>query len=267
MCIAHAPQRPHPTQDLLALYGLQQLVASVARTDPVTGEKNKMRKSYEGKVKMLGIAGRNKAVRHEPGVSGGLLELLSWPEEEWFNQKVAGKELAQGLPSGTLAKMTEAFHLEPGLVPRNDEWENLLGHEKLKPVVEPKAKGPPPPAARGPKPSHLSKGTGMTSNNNTNNNTASGADVVRPKRTGKKRRYDEHSFEGYGEGFVDDEADPGHPDGGYSSADGSRKSNVSKKRRRKVKTCFRMKKPPSFFGGPHDFQFADGCCFIRITMS
>ncbi|KAL9033478.1 MAG: hypothetical protein Q9214_007498, partial [Letrouitia sp. 1 TL-2023] len=52
----------------MSLFNLQSLASSVARTDPVTGEKiNKMRKSYEGKVKALGLAGRNRAVKHQSG--------------------------------------------------------------------------------------------------------------------------------------------------------------------------------------------------------
>lgn len=36
-------------------------------------------------------------------VKGGLLEMLDWPEEEWINQKVLGKELPQpGIGGKTL---------------------------------------------------------------------------------------------------------------------------------------------------------------------
>ncbi|MCJ1475647.1 hypothetical protein MMC13_004310 [Lambiella insularis] len=224
----YAPQQPRPSQDLITLYGLSHLAASVARNDPITGEKvNKMRKSYEGQVKTFGLAGRNKAVKHETGAPGGLVELMNWPEEEWQNQKVFGKELERGLSSATLAKLEKSMKFEPGLVPRNDEWEHVLGLEKLKapmPLVETKVKAATQAAPK------LHKVNGRV-NGMTVGIPAPG-DVARPKRTGRKRRYDEHSFEGYGEGYVDDDAD-GMDAGGYSSGEGSRKSNVSKKKRKK----------------------------------
>ena len=63
-------------QNLISLFGVQPLAATVARTDPVTGEKNnKMRKSYGGQLKMLGLAGRNRSVEHEEGKLMGLREM------------------------------------------------------------------------------------------------------------------------------------------------------------------------------------------------
>lgn len=187
-----------------------------------------MRKSYEGQVKGFGLAGRNKAVKHEPGMSGGLVELIEWPEEEWQNQKVFGKELEKGLSGAMFAKLEKAMKMEPGPVPRNDEWEHVLGLEKLKapiPAVETKGKTAPQPGPRFQKVNGLVNGMTV--------GIVAAGDVARPKRTGRKRRYDEHSFEGYGEGYVDDDADAMNA-GGYSSGEGSRNSNVSKKKRKQV---------------------------------
>lgn len=63
---------------------------------------------------------------------------------------------------------------------------------------------------------------------------AANAEPPRPKRAGKKRRYDEHSFEGYGEGFVDDDVDgaAGVGGGGYSTSDGGEKRGGKKKRKK-----------------------------------
>ena len=224
--IVYAQQQPHPSQDLIHLFGLSPLAATVARTDPITGEKlNKLRKSYEGQVKTFGLAGRNKAVKTESGVTGSLVNLMAWPEDEWQNQVVAGKGLEKGLSAATLAKLDKAVRLEPGPVPKNDEWENILGLEKLKaplPIVEMKGKPAPHTASKLPKVNGHVNGmiVGIPA-----------GEVERPKRTGRKRRYDERSFEGYGEGFVDDD---GMDVGGYSSGEGSRKSSVSKKKRKKV---------------------------------
>lgn len=221
--------QPYLTQDLLALCGLQPLAASVARIDPATGEKiNKMRKSYEGKVKALGLAGRNRAVKHEAGKSPGLLELARWPEEEWYNQKVLGKDVQKGLPSATLAKLEKAMQMQPGPLPNNAEWEDLLGYEKAKPitaVVDQKAK----------KQTHAEvpalKANGLSNGASVNAAKSTASELIRPKRTGKKRRYDEHSFEGYGEGYVDDDGDV-LLGGGYTSEEGSRISSTSKKRKK-----------------------------------
>jgi hypothetical protein len=190
-----------------------------------------MRRSYEGQVKGFQLAGRNKSIKVDDGAPGSLMDLVQWPDEEWEIQKVAGKELAKGLSSATLAKVEKAMKLVPGPVPKNDEWENILGLEKLKgtiPTVETKVRPGLPATSR------MAKTNGHF-NGMTVQTQATAGDVARPKRTGRKRRYDEHSFEGYGEGFVDDEGDIIDA-GGYSSGDGSRKSNVSKKKRKKART-------------------------------
>ena len=201
----------------------------------MTGEKiNKMRKSYEGKVKTFGLAGRNRAVKYEAGKPGGLMELAMWPEEEWQNQKAIGKEVQKGLPSAIMAKLERAMKMEPGPVPNNNDWEDLLGHEKAKPFS---------PTEQNTKKSQPEKSSakikGQTNGSPMTVGTPSAAEVARPKRSGRKRRYDEHSFEGYGEGYVDDDGEV-TGGGGYSSGQGSRRSSVSKKKRKKVVSLLSM---------------------------
>ena len=212
------PQKPPLTSNLIALYGLQPLAASVARFNPATGEKiNKMRKSYEGQLKTLGLSGRNRAVKHEPAKGMSLRELSLWPEEEWRNQKVSGKDVQKGLPAAILAKLDKAMQMQPGPVPNNSEWEDQLGHEKVKPVDIKTLKA--------------AQNTTTTSKVNGQVKGATpAAEPIRPKRTGRKRRYDDLSFEGYGEGYVDDDVDLG----GYSSGDTqfSRRSSTNKKRKK-----------------------------------
>ena len=174
-------------------------------------------------MKTFGLAGRNKAIKHEEDTPGGLVEMSAWPDEEWYVQKVSGKELSKGLSSGTLSKLEKALKLEPGPVPKNDEWENILGHESRKgPVLEGKAKQPVPSTVKAPK-----------ANGQTNGVTTVPAEkgVARPQRARKRTRYDDASFEGYGEGFVDDDRDD---EDGYTSNDGSKRSSGSRKKRRKV---------------------------------
>ena len=182
-----------------------------------------MRKSYEGQLKTLGLAGRNRSVKHEEGKSMGLREMTLWPEEEWQNQKVGGKDVRKGLPSGILAKLDKAMQMQPGPLPNNHEWENLLGNDIPKSVEPSKvSKAPSKP---------LVKAIGQVNGSTVN------VESVRPQRTNKKRSYGDASFEGYtgyAEGIEDEDADTG---GGYSSGDTqfSRKSGRATKKRKKVR--------------------------------
>ena len=226
------PLRTNPalTQNILSLYGLDPLVATVARTDPATGEKiNKMRKSYEGQLKSLGLAGRNKAVKHDDTKGMGLSEMAAWPEEEWQNQKVMGKDVTKGVSETMMGKLGKAMQLQPGKVPDNDYWEDLLGIDKVKPndlnvkgvksTTGTKASGPQLNGARAP--------TATTASAN----ASQPAEPIRARRTTKKRRYDDGSFEGYGEGYADDDMDPG-----YSSGESrSTKNSAGHRKRRKTK--------------------------------
>ena len=247
--LPHATAHPHPTHDLLDRFRLAPLVATVARTDPLTGAKiNKLRKSYEGQLKTFGLAGRNKAVRHDDARHGGaaLLGTAAWPAEEWLVQKVGARPVAGGLGEGSRAKLERAFRLEPGAVPAGDEWEAVLGHEK------PARAGPVPATAaesgKAKNPHNLSLADARARATDRANGTPTTAgtdapDGARPSRAGKRRRYHDDSFEGYGEGFVDDDragagagGGGGGAGGGDSSDDaGSRRGSESRRKRRKVR--------------------------------
>ncbi|KAL8953072.1 MAG: hypothetical protein Q9222_001065 [Ikaeria aurantiellina] len=228
---AHKPmQTPHLQQDLLALFGLAPLAATVARTDPNTGEKiNKMRKSYEGKVKGFALAGRNRAVKHNHEKSMGLLQMAQWPEEEWHNQKVHGRDVRSGLSEATMQKLGLAMQMQPGPVPNtaDHDWDDLLGNEKVKPLPTIDE-----PSKKSMRPNPNSRVNGQPNGIRPPGEKTSTTEANRPKRVGKKRRYDDHSFEGYGEGYLDDDGDVIGDLGGYSSDDGSRKGGPSKKRRK-----------------------------------
>lgn len=247
---------------MLSVFGLQSLVASVARTDPITGEKiNKMRKSYEGKLKALKLAGRNRAVKHELEINDagnpkegrllGLLELATWPEEEWHNTKVMGREVQKGISNATQAKLETATHMLPGPVPKQGVWDELIGLERTKPDQASKKTENPKKqvgldAARSSKakpngvagqsgslqklghPSNLTTVKANVLINGVRAESGTSSPIDRPRRTGKKRRYDDHSFDGYGDGFMDDDGG----EGGYSSGEGSRKSTTSKRRKK-----------------------------------
>ncbi|PGH10052.1 hypothetical protein GX51_00319 [Blastomyces parvus] len=219
---------PNPSLDLVSLYGLGPVASSVARTDPVTGEKiNRLRKSYEGKIKGLGLAGRNKPVKAEPGATGGLKYLTLWPEEEWQNQKVYGKDIKVAEPdSSFFRQQLKAMKMEPGPLPNHEIWEDALGHEKTSKVMVAndaslaKAAGTVPGAIR--QPVHTNGTPSMISTPTT--------EYTRPKRTGKKRSYNDSSFVGYGEGFPDDELDL--DSGRYSNSEEGGRGPGKKKRKK-----------------------------------
>ncbi|EED24318.1 conserved hypothetical protein [Talaromyces stipitatus ATCC 10500] len=209
---------PDPSFDLISLYGLGPIGRSVMRADPTTGEKiNRLRKSYEGKLKGLGLSGRNKAVKNENGQSGGLRHLMMWPEEEWQIQKVHGKEIKFAEAESSLQKLQmRAMKLEPGPIPNSEYWEDILGHEK--------------PA----KHTNIENGKRAVSTPNalrpTNQANGVPATTAAPERArptrGKKRHYDDNSFVGYGEGFVDDDDEAAL----YSNSE----DRSGKKKRKKV---------------------------------
>ncbi|KAF7585234.1 hypothetical protein BBP40_011607 [Aspergillus hancockii] len=213
---SHIATGPDSSYDLVSLYGLGPVAKSVARTDPVTGEKiNRLRKSYEGKLKGLGLAGRNKPVKHDSEMPGGLRQMTMWPEEEWQNQKVFGKQIKVADMDSALQNLQlRAMKMEPGMVPNNDYWEDILGHEKQSKHV---CSG------------ELSKKTAAPSNGarvpSQPNGTpgASELERSRPSR-GRKRHYDDSSFVGYGEGYADDDDDGAF----YSNSEG-----IGKKKRKK----------------------------------
>ncbi|KAK2873918.1 hypothetical protein FQN49_001989 [Arthroderma sp. PD_2] len=223
--------------EAIGLCKSRPIAASVARTDPVTGEKiNRLRKSYEGKIKGLGLAGRNKPVKQEPGAPGGLRNLMMWPDEEWYNQKVAGKEITTAESDTAFYKQQlRAMKMEPGLTPRNEYWEDVLGHEK--------------PSKNAAEQLPKKAGSGSFRHTPQSNGTPAAQtstvvpDPGRPKRAGRKRSYHDSSFVGYGEGFPDDDELEGSF---YSNEDDG--SSAGKKKRKKMQD-HAAGGPPSFERG------------------
>lgn len=215
--IAHQESQPHASQNLFELYGLNPLARSVARTDPVTGEKiNKLRKSYEGHIKALQIAGKPKATKME----GSLLTPYLFPDGEFEAQRVHGKEMPKAFtpdmaglhPTFDSLLNTALGGMGPGPLPHSDtvKYRAYLGTED---TVKPKA-GPEGALNRV-----------MSAAATPNPHTPSAAPrIARPERAGSKRQYTDVSFQGYGEGFADDYAES---TGGEDNAQGG----IAKKRR------------------------------------
>ena len=128
--LAFAPLYPRPTTSIFPLYNLTSIAESVARQDPVTRAKKKLRKSYKGKIMDLpgrpeipktairpaaeGETGAGESAPAPKNRSMGLLEMLDWPEGEWRAQKVIGKEITQGLSPDMLRK---ALTMSTGPIP------------------------------------------------------------------------------------------------------------------------------------------------------
>ncbi|CBF75621.1 uncharacterized protein ANIA_10436 [Aspergillus nidulans FGSC A4] len=213
---SHIATGPDPSVDLISLYGLGPVAKSVARNDPVTGEKiNRLRKSYEGKLKGLGLAGRNKAVKHDPATPGGLRQMTMWPEEEWQNQKVFGKEIkVADMDSALYNLQMKAMKMEPGTVPNNDYWEDVLGHDKPTKNAN---------AGEGAKKTHPSASAPRAVSQPNGTPVPAEPERSRPSR-GRKRHYDDNSFVGYGEGYADDDDDAAI----YSNGEGGGKKKRKK---------------------------------------
>ncbi|KAL9108214.1 MAG: hypothetical protein Q9227_006951 [Pyrenula ochraceoflavens] len=230
---AQQPPRPDPSQSFMSLYGLIPLVSTVARDDPNNpGEKlNKLRKSYDGQIKDFGLAGRNKSVRKEPDaqgrVAGGLNEMLAWPEHEWHLQKVNAKPIRIG--DELEVKLNHALKLEPGIPRNHRDWEDKLGHEKMG--------ARPQPAGESKK---VTPNTVTARANGVVAPMQSPGEANRPRRV-KKRSYQDNSFAGYGEGFIDDQDE--QPLSGED--DGSR--GIGRKRRKK--DSFTTASPVTMEGG------------------
>jgi hypothetical protein len=206
--------RPHPSQNLISLYGLDPLASTVARKDPVTGEKiNKLRKSYEGKVKNLGLPGKNKPTDRP----GELLGFMEWPEDAWYDQKIRGKELDLAQDGPMMKKLAKALQMNPGkLLPEDDaKWKGLLAYD------EASVKTPVVSATK--RPAHQamlkSQPSSMRASAPASPRAQHGARLDRPN---KKRSYVESSYEGY------------QDDDGYSTGGLDDKHNSAAKKRRKV---------------------------------
>ena len=217
--------RPDPSQHLLSRYGLSDLHAKVARTDPITHEKiNKLRKSYEGQIKNFALAGRNKPAKDEipEGQWCSLNMMMLEPEESWYASKVMGKKIE--VTSDLEARLQKAMSLQPGRTKNHEYWEDLLGHEKQRPIQ------PQDPASKRAVPGPMQRT--QANGNAVRTMSQAAGDAIRPRRAGKKRSYADNSFEGYGDGFMDDEAVDMDQSFLSNSEDGSH--GPGKKRRKKV---------------------------------
>lgn len=215
---------------MMTLFKLQDIQQSVARRDEHGNKINKLRKSYEGKVKALGLQGSSKPVPGNAALQG-LLDPV-WDvdtgngETVWDQQRGKNPLEDEGLHDllgGML--QTQLGRLKAGRLPalEHRKWESTLGLNEPKPAVKAKdseavtAKaGPANPLLARTAPGQVARASAPAS--------PVRAMAGRPERTGRKRRYDDSSFEGYNQTFAEEE--------GSATDDGLRgTSNASKRPR------------------------------------
>jgi hypothetical protein len=197
-----------------------------------SGEKNTLRKSFKGQLKRLVIDGGydTKKDERDENDPDGFFAMLSLPEDVWYAHHVKQRDIADGLSESTLACLPKSMTMLKGKV-RKDHWDPyILGALESTPAqladpltqansakpTEPNTPAASTPAAMGrAKPSSLGPHPSQ--------------DPSRPRRNIKKRSYGDSSFEGYGEGFPDDDTGV---DTGYSTGDGE--NGGGQKRRKKA---------------------------------
>lgn len=187
------------TEDLFARYGLEDIAASVARVDD-NGVKKSVRKTYKNYMRTL--SGAFDSVKKEDGAPDTMLYTINLPSTEWDAKYGSTAQIEKGLPEAALANLGKAMTMARGAIPKSVWNPSVLGELNSAPAAAATAKGvqnavkTPVPRVAAPEVSRPVKG-----------------EAPRPKRNIKKRQYGDSSFEGYGEGYVDDDLQ----DGGYST--------------------------------------------------
>lgn len=146
------------------------------------------------------------------------------PDESWHASKVAGKKIE--ITSDLESRLRKAMSLQPGRSRDHDHWNDLLGHEK------PRSMQPQEPVGQKTALPSLRRPSSNRAIINQASQITNTGEAIRPRRSGKKRSYADSSFEGYGDGYVDDETVDPERAILSNSEDGSRGSR--RKKRRKV---------------------------------
>jgi hypothetical protein len=243
-CAAVPLSQPAPHIDLVSTYSLKNVQQSVARRDPVTGEQiNKLRKSYANKLKDLELEGRNQATKSKNELWGLVDPAWDIVTESGVNvwQEQHGKlMLDESDVDGIMGMLDSALGgMQQGRMPKkeHEDWKKHLGLDEANQAANGPTKPLPHPISNvplaqgsktgAPNPAFLAKtGVAAAIRNSApaSPRNANGAAIAaRPDRTGKKRRYDESSYEGYD--------DDGYDTGGDSNRRGS---GGGKRQKRKV---------------------------------
>lgn len=204
------------------MFNLNSLAAEVAREKP-NGEKNALRKTYKGHIKRLGVAGHFDVQKKKEDAPSDFFAMLQVPELEWNVHQVKGREIGDGLSEITLSSLGRAMTMAKGAISKSIWDTSVLGELAPSPNAD-TARHSASARPTAPNTPLSSMPPGM---NRPKTQLAPGQDPARPRRNIRKRTYGDSSFEGYGEGFPDDD---GGIDTGYSTGEGE----GGQKRRKKV---------------------------------
>ncbi|KAF4594986.1 Mediator of RNA polymerase II transcription subunit 19 [Ophiocordyceps camponoti-floridani] len=203
---------PRTSSDLYQMFGLTALAAEVAREKP-NGEKNALRKTYKGHIKRLGVAGHFDVHKKSEDAPSEFMAMIEVPELEWNVHQVKGRDITHGLSDATHSNLARAVTLSRGSLPKSVWDSSVLGDLALTATDAPKSLSAKPTAPSTP----LASTPNAAGRSKPQLPVAAGPDVARPRRNNKKRSYGDSSFEGYGEGYPDDDAGV---DTGYSTGEG-----------------------------------------------
>lgn len=147
------------------------------------------------------------------------MHMLAAPEDGWFVHEITGKEIQRGFSDTVLANLTRATTMAKGPIAKQVWDSSVLGD--LAPGAPKKTKDDGPKQSTPGTPAALAAGAPKP-------NKLQALQGDRARRIGKKRSYQDSSFEGYGDGFDDDLG----AETGYSTGEGDDRS--AKKRRKQV---------------------------------
>jgi hypothetical protein len=143
--------------------------------------------------------------------------MMREPEHEWTVTQRLGKEIERGLPQNVRAALPASMAMAKGVIPKQMWDSSVLGELDI-PEKKAAAQVPSKPTSVGMQRTSSQQSAARSSKQ----------DLARPKRAVKKRGYDESSFEGYGEGYVDDDM----VDAGYSTGEGDDRGGPGKRRKK-----------------------------------
>jgi len=207
----HTVAYPSMCDDLFEIFNLTGIAADYARVKP-NGEKNALRKTYKGQIKQLGVNGHFDSTRKEVDDPLGFFAMINLPETEWHAFSVQGKEIEKGFSETILqSALGRATLMAKGPIPKA-VWDSAVLGDLAPSNVQ---KKPAPKAPTTPATSALPT---------VKSGSMDAAQIERLRRNGKKRSYQDSSFEGYSESFQNEE-------GGYSTG-GDDRSNILKRRKK-----------------------------------
>lgn len=197
---------------------MNEVAQTVARVT-ADGKKNVVRKTYKNYIsKVFQLPGAFEADKKEIESPDSLWAMMSQPDDVWDSQYgQAAKEIQVGLSDQATASLGKAVTMARAKNLPASVWdESILGsHSNKSNDAQRLAQN----GSRTPIPQAPHSAVQRTSK----------GEPPRPKRNIKKRTYGDHNYEGYGEGFVDDDLH----DAGYSTGDGDDR-NSSRKKLKKV---------------------------------